>query len=72
MATATSQNQFDALVSFHYNTGAIRRARLARLHIQGQFERAAEEFARWRYAGGKVLKGLVRRRHEEAKLYRMQ
>ena len=69
---ATSQNQFDALVSLHYNTGAIRRARLTRLHIQGKFERAAEEFARWRYAGGKVLKGLVRRRHEEAKLYRMQ
>ena len=68
----TTQHQFDALVSFHYNTGAIRRATLTRLHIAGQFDRAAEEFDRWRYAGGQVLKGLIRRRREEARLYGMQ
>ncbi len=66
----TSQGQFDALVSFHYNTGAIHRATLTRLHRQGEFTLAAEEFAKWKYAGGQVLKGLVRRRREEAKLYR--
>ena len=66
----TSQGQFDALVSFHYNTGAIRRATLTRLHRNGQFTLAAEEFAKWKFAGGQVLKGLVRRRREEAKLYR--
>ena len=66
----TSQEQFDALVSFHYNTGAIHRATLTRLHREGHYEDAANEFARWRYAGGRVLKGLVRRRREEAKLYR--
>ena len=66
----TSQAQFDALVSFHYNTGAIRRATLTRLHREGHYEDAANEFARWRYAGGRVLKGLVRRRREEAQLYR--
>ena len=66
----TSQGQFDALVSFHYNTGAIRRATLTRLHRQGKFTLAAEEFAKWKHAGGEVLKGLVRRRREEAKLYR--
>ena len=68
----TTQHQFDALVSFHYNTGAIRRATLTRLHIDGQFDRAAQEFARWRYAGGQILRGLVRRRRAEARLYRMQ
>lgn len=66
----TSQPQFDALVSFHYNTGAIARATLTKLHKAGQYAAAAEEFARWNKAGGRVLKGLVRRRSAEAKLYR--
>ena len=66
----TSQNQFDAMVSFHYNTGAIHRATLTRKHIAGDYEGAAREFARWNKAGGRVLKGLVRRRAEEERLYR--
>lgn len=65
----TSQAQFDALVSFHYNTGAINRATLTKKHIAGDYLGAAAEFARWNKAGGRVLKGLVRRRAEEAKLY---
>ncbi|MFN7159917.1 MAG: lysozyme, partial [Erythrobacter cryptus] len=66
----TSQNQFDALVSFHYNTGAIARATLTRRHKAGDHQGAAAEFARWNRAGGKVLPGLVRRRAAEAALYR--
>ncbi len=65
----TTQAQFDAMVSFHYNTGAIARATLTRKHKAGDFEGAAREFARWNKAGGRVLKGLVRRRAAEAKLY---
>lgn len=65
----TSQDQFDAMVSFHYNTGAIGRATLTRRHRDGDFAAAAGEFARWKYAGGRVLKGLVRRRAAEAELY---
>ncbi|OGS52140.1 MAG: glycoside hydrolase [Erythrobacter sp. RIFCSPHIGHO2_12_FULL_63_10] len=65
----TSQAQFDALVSFHYNTGAIARATLTRKHIAGDFESAAHEFARWNKAAGRVSKGLTRRRQAEAKLY---
>jgi GH24 family phage-related lysozyme (muramidase) len=65
----TSQNQFDALVSFHYNTGAIGRATLTRRHVAGEFAAAAAEFARWNRAGGTVLRGLVRRRAAEAMLY---
>lgn len=64
-----TQAQFDALVSFHYNTGAIARATLTRKHIAGDAEGAAREFARWTRAGGQVLKGLVRRRAAEAELY---
>lgn len=66
----TSQAQFDALVSFHYNTGAIFRATLTKLHMAGDFDSAAREFARWNRAAGRVLRGLVRRRKEEAALYR--
>jgi GH24 family phage-related lysozyme (muramidase) len=65
----TTQAQFDALVSFHYNTGAIARATLTRKHREGDIAGAAREFARWNRAGGKVLKGLVRRREAEAELY---
>ena len=66
----TTPSQFDALVSFHYNTGAIGRATLTRLHLAGRFADAADEFARWVRAGGQRLPGLVRRRAAEAALYR--
>ncbi|QKG70158.1 lysozyme [Erythrobacter mangrovi] len=66
----TTQGQFDALVSFHYNTGAIGRATLTHLHRAGKFDAAADEFLRWTRGGGRVLQGLVRRRRSEALLYR--
>ena len=65
----TTQGQFDALVSFHYNTGAIARATLTARHKAGDHTGATAEFARWNMAGGKVLRGLVRRRAAEARLY---
>lgn len=67
---STSQAQFDAMVSFHYNTGAIGRATLTRKHRAGDYKGAADEFARWNRAGGRVLAGLTRRRKAEADLYR--
>ncbi|HQV03389.1 MULTISPECIES: lysozyme [unclassified Novosphingobium] len=66
----TSQNQFDALLSFHYNTGAIARATLTKLHKAGQFDAAAREFGKWVHAGGRRLSGLVRRREAEEALYK--
>ena len=68
--TATSQMQFDALVSFHYNTGAIATATLTRKHKAGDFAGAAAEFGRWVNSGGRKMAGLVRRRAAEAALYR--
>jgi lysozyme len=65
----TTQAQFDALVSFHFNTGAIARATLTRRHREGDYAAAAREFARWNRAGGRVLAGLTRRRAAEARLY---
>lgn len=70
VGAATTQSQFDALVSFHYNTGAIGKATLTRLHRSGDHAQAAAEFGKWVHAGGKRLNGLVRRRAAEAALYR--
>ena len=68
-AAQTTQDQFDAMVSFHYNTGAIAKASLTRLHIAGRFAEAEAEFGKWVNAAGKRLPGLVRRRAAEAALY---
>lgn len=64
-------NQLGALASFTFNLGSGRlqsstlRAKLNRGDIQG----AADEFPKWRRAGGKILNGLVRRRAEERALF---
>lgn len=42
------QHEFDALVSFHYNTGAIRYAGLTKALNRGDRARAAEGFLQWR------------------------
>jgi lysozyme len=68
-SSPTTQGQFDALVSFHYNTGAITKATLTKLHKAGKFAAAQAEFGKWVHAGGRPLNGLVRRRAAEASLY---
>ena len=66
-----NQNQFDALVSFVYNLGAgnFKSSTLLKKLNQGDYLGAANEFHRWNKAGGKVLRGLVRRREAEANLF---
>jgi GH24 family phage-related lysozyme (muramidase) len=67
-----SQAQFDAMVCLAYNigVGAFQRSTVLRKHNAGDFDGAAKAFLMWTKAGGKVLKGLVRRREAEAALYR--
>lgn len=65
----TTQNQFDALVAFHYNTGAIFRATLTRRHCAGDHAGALAEFGKWINAGGRPMNGLKKRRADEAALY---
>ncbi len=67
-----TDNQFAAMVSLAYNVGVenFRRSTLLRKHNDGDYPGAAEEFARWNRAAGRVLKGLTRRRKAEADLYR--
>ena len=67
----TTQGQYDALVSFCYNAGQgnFRRSSMLRYHLRGQRMQAANAFLAWNKGGGKVLKGLVRRRQAERALY---
>jgi lysozyme len=67
----TSQQQFDAMVSFSYNLGesALRGSTLLRMHNSGDYAGAAGQFGRWNHAGGQVLDGLTRRRAGEAAVY---
>jgi lysozyme len=66
-----NSNQFAALVSFAYNLGAeaLRKSTLLRLLNAHNYAGAAEQFARWTYAAGKQLPGLVRRRAAERALF---
>ena len=62
-----TQGQFDALVSFVYNVGvdAFTNSTLVAKLNAGDVPGAAEEFARWVYAGGQVSAGLQSRRARE-------
>jgi len=64
-----SQNQFDALVDFEFNTGGLSGSTLLKKLNAGDDEGAAKEFLRWDHAGGKVVKGLTKRRQAEADLF---
>jgi lysozyme len=68
---ATSQHQFDAMVSFAYNLGIgnLQSSTLLKKHKAGDHAGAALEFAKWNKAAGKVMAGLTRRRAAEAALY---
>ena len=67
----TTDNQFGAMVSLAYNVGLgnFRASSVRRLHCAGDYAAAADAFLLWNKAGGEVLEGLDRRRHEERALY---
>lgn len=61
-----NQNQFDALVSFTFNCGVANLKRLVTNRTNAQI---AQKIVLYNKAGGKVLKGLVRRRKAEQELF---
>jgi lysozyme len=62
-------NQFSALVSFEFNTGALASSTLLRCVNQKAWAAAALQFGRWIYANGQIMPGLVLRRANEARLF---
>ena len=67
----TTPAQKAALTSLAYNVGshALGRSTALRMHKRGEHEAAADAFLMWNKAGGRVMRGLVRRREAERELY---
>tara|TARA_R100000995_G_C3472684_1_gene119164 strand:+ start:760 stop:1197 length:438 start_codon:yes stop_codon:yes gene_type:complete len=63
--------QFNALCSFVFNlgSGALQSSTLRRKINRGDYIGAANEFPRWVFAGGRKLKGLIRRREHERLMF---
>ena len=72
--TSLNLNQFSSLVSLVYNIGSGRfmsstiRSKLNRQDYTG----ASNEFWKWRRSNGRIMRGLVLRREDEAKLFRKE
>ena len=66
-----NENEFSALCSFVYNLGSgrLQSSTLRAKMNRSDYEGAANEFPKWRRAGGKILRGLVLRRKMEQKLF---
>lgn len=66
-----TQGQFDALVSFSYNVGLgnLGDSTLLRKLNARDYAGAAMEFRKWNKNGGKVMRGLTRRRGAEEALF---
>ena len=60
-----------ALISFCYNLGlsSLYHSTMLKYLVQGKNDKASREFGKWCHAGGKKVRGLVRRREMERKLF---
>ena len=68
------QGQFDAVVSwtYHLGEGALKSSTMLKKINAARHEEVPAQMKRWSRAGGKVLKGLERRREAEAALYELR
>lgn len=65
-----TQNEFNALVSLIFNTGPMPlKLTLGEYLVSDDYDAAAEQFLKWRKAGGVVSAGLERRRSAERELF---
>lgn len=71
MKREPTQNQFSAMLSLAYNIGptAFKKSTCLRRFNAGDIEGAADALTWFNKAGGKVLRGLVRRRAAEHELF---
>lgn len=66
-----TENMYSSCVSLIYNIGSgnFQSSTLRMKLNRGDYEAAADEFPKWRRSGGRILKGLVRRRKAERELF---
>jgi Phage lysozyme len=67
-----NQNQFDALVAFGFNAGCpeFQKSELVRGLNEGEYKKVPDQLKRFVHGnGGEVIKGLVRRRGDDARLF---
>ena len=69
---ALTQGQFDALVDFVFNLGALRlgQSTLLKCLNADRYQDAGAQLLRWDYAGGKLQPGLSIRREAELALWK--
>ena len=67
-----TSNQRSALISFVYNVGSgnFQRSTMRMKLNRHDYDGCANEFWKWRRAGGRILNGLVRRRKSEEQLFK--
>ena len=67
-----TSNQVSALISLVFNVGSgnFQRSTMRMKLNRRDYIGAANEFWKWRRAGGRILKGLVRRRASEEQLFK--
>jgi lysozyme len=65
-----AQNQFDALVSWNFNTGAIKTSTLLRKLNEGMYSSVPQQLMRWVNAGGRRVEGLYSRRKAEVAMWK--
>jgi lysozyme len=64
-----TQDEYDALVDFEFNTGHLPGSTMLRLVNAGDMHGAAAEFEKWDKVKGAVVAGLLRRRNAEESLF---
>lgn len=71
LVVKTTEKQQAALTDFAFNLGvrSLLASTLLRKLNRGDFGGASAEFPKWKFAGGRVLNGLVRRRAAERALF---
>jgi|GEM_PF-2323704 lysozyme len=73
ITTELNQSQFDSLICFAYNEGAVPFATSTLLRTinnnPNDLINICLQFRRWKYAGGEINPGLINRRNEEFQMY---
>jgi lysozyme len=68
-SVVVTQEQFDALCDFEFNTGALASSTLLKCLKAGDFAGAQAQFDLWDHVKGKVIQGLLNRREAETQLF---